>query len=310
MKLAKFLFVGFLAIAYSSSFAGSKNSAAPQETEHWVQNGDTKIYVWEKFTGKPGNKPVIVLAHGSATAGKESFDLQVPGKPDMSLMDVLAKQGFDVFALDTRGFGRSDHPKSHFTTADASKDLNATVDYIMKLRNVPKVSLLAWSWGTQYGGMFVMANPQKVDRYISYAQMGIDSPDIAKRRQNINLYRNQVYTQIPEAGWHSRFYSLTPKEANFPEAASAYAKAAAAIELNTPTSPQLDMVTILPMLNPKLMTVPTMLIHGEYDDVVDVRQLVPFFEQLPNPNKRYVSVPDAGHMMMYQKGYKIFQQSL
>ena len=47
--------------------------------EHWVENADTRIYVWEKFTDKPTGKKIVVLAHGSATAGKESFDLQVPG---------------------------------------------------------------------------------------------------------------------------------------------------------------------------------------------------------------------------------------
>jgi pimeloyl-ACP methyl ester carboxylesterase len=33
--------------------------------------------------------------------------------------------GFDVFALDTRGFGRSTHPDAHMTTKEASEDLNA-----------------------------------------------------------------------------------------------------------------------------------------------------------------------------------------
>ena len=102
--------------------------------EHWVNNGAIRLYVWEKYVGTPKDKPIIVLAHGSATAGKESFDLQVPGKPTYSLMDVLAENGFDVFALDVRGFGRSTHPDGHMTTAEASQDLNAVVDYVLKLR--------------------------------------------------------------------------------------------------------------------------------------------------------------------------------
>ena len=57
------------------------------------------------------------------------------------------------------------------TTAEASQDLNAVVDYVLKLRNAKKVELLGWSWGTQYGGMFVMNQPAKVDRYVSFAQM-------------------------------------------------------------------------------------------------------------------------------------------
>ena len=84
--------------------------------EHWVEHAGLKLYVWEKYVGSPAGKPVVVLAHGSGTAGRESFDLQVPGKPSYNLMDVLAREGFDVFAPDIRGFGRSTRPEGHMTT--------------------------------------------------------------------------------------------------------------------------------------------------------------------------------------------------
>ena len=160
--------------------------------EHWVARDGIKLYVWEKYTKSPAGKSIAVLAHGSATAGKESFDLQVPGKPSYSLMDFLAREGFDVFALDTRGFGRSTHPDGHLTTQEASEDLNAVVDYILRLRNAKRVNLLGWSWGTQYSGMFIMAHPEKVARYVSFAQMHVDSVDIAKRRPRIEAFRNGV----------------------------------------------------------------------------------------------------------------------
>jgi pimeloyl-ACP methyl ester carboxylesterase len=278
--------------------------------EHWVDNGNIRLYVWEKYVENPAVKPVIVLCHGSATAGKESFDLQVPGKTSYSLMDVLAQSGFDVFALDVRGFGRSTHPDGHMTTMEASQDLNAVVDYIIKMRDVKKVNLLVWSWGTQYGGMFVMAQPAKVERYISYAQMHLNSPDIAKRRPRVEAFRKDAYISIPEAGWKPRFYSMTPAEANDPEVVDAYANEAARVEVKSPTGPQLDMVTIMPMINPRLMSVPTMIIHGQYDDVADLEGLLPFFAQLPNPAKKYVVVPDAGHMMHLQKGHRFFQHEV
>ena len=296
-----------LAIAGLSAMASED---AIVSAEHWVQNGDVRIYVWEKRPGAVHNKKVIVLAHGSATAGKESFDLQVPGYADVSLMDVLARAGFDVFALDTRGFGRSTHPEAHMTTAQASSDLNAVVDYVLHLRALEKVDLLAWSWGTQYGGMFVMAHPEKVRKYIAYAQMHLDSPDLAKRRQKIGDYKAHAYVEIAEAGWKPRFYSMTPASDNIPAIVEAYARTAAATEKKTPTGPQLDMVSIMPMLNPRLMNVSIMLIHGEHDDVADTVGLLPFFQALPNPDKRYVIIPQAGHMMMFQKGRQQFQHAV
>lgn len=302
--------VGFTLTIY---LLGSLTPSAAQEAigvEHWVEHAGIRLYIWEKYVESPSGKPVVVLAHGSATAGKESFDLQVPGKPSYSLMDFLAREGFDVFALDTRGFGRSTHPDTHMTTKEASEDLNAVVDYVLKLRGVQKVNLLGWSWGTQYGGMFVMAHPEKVAKYVSYAQMHVNSPDIAKRRPRIEAFRKNPYISIPEAGWKPRFYSMTPAEANDPEVVDAYAKAAAQVEVKTAMGPQLDMVTIMPMINPRLMPVPTMIIHGEYDDVADLDGLLPFFQQLPNPYKRYVVIPNAGHMMHLQKGHQVFQHEV
>jgi pimeloyl-ACP methyl ester carboxylesterase len=60
------------------------------------------------------------------------------------------------------------------------------------------------------------------------------------------------------------------------------------------------------MADPTRITVPTLMIHGQYDDVADTAGLLPFFARLPNPEKRYVVVPDAGHMMHLQAGRHVF----
>ena len=308
--MRKNILIALIGVCLVLATIGTAASQTINGTEHWVNNGNIRLYVWEKYMGSPAGKPIVVLCHGSATAGKESFDLQVPGKATYSLMDVLAPAGFDVFAPDVRGFGRSTHPEGLMTTMEASLDLNAVVDYILKERKASKVYLLGWSWGTQYGGMFVMAQPGKVEKYASYAQMHLNSPDIAKRRPRVDIFRQNPYITIPEAGWKPRFYSMTPADANDSEVVDAYAKAAAQVELKSPTGPQLDMVTIMPMINALLMPVPTMIIHGQYDDVADLQGLLPFFSDLPNPYKEYVVVPNAGHMMHLQKGHRIFQQAV
>ena len=196
------------------------------------------------------------------------------------------------------------------TTAQAKDDLRAAVDYVLKQRDASRVNLLGWSWGTQYGGMFVMEHPEKVERYASYAQMHVNSPDVAKRRARIDAFRSNPYVTIPEAGWKPRFTSMAPASINEPEVVDAYAKAAAAAESRTATGPQLDLATILPMVNPRLVSVPTMIIHGQYDDVADTDGLLPFFAQLPNPQKKYVIVPEADHMMHLQKGHMLFQHEV
>jgi len=281
-----------------------------QGTQHWVLHDGLRLFVWEKYQGSPQGKPVLVLAHGSATAGRESFDLRVPGHPEYSLMDFLARRGFDVFAPDMRGFGSSTKPEGHLTTEQAASDLNAVVDHILKLRGVAQVQLLAWSWGTQYSGQFVMAQSQKVARYAAYAQMHATSPDLKARRERLATFQRAPYIRISEPGWKLRFNSMTPETVNDPLVMDAFAKAAALVETKSPTGPQVDLLTRQPLIDASKITVPTMLIHGQYDDVADLDGLWPFFKALPNPDKQYTVVPEGGHMLHLQKGYARFQRAV
>jgi hypothetical protein len=133
-----------------------------------------------------------------------------------------------------------------------------------------------------------------VAKYVSYAQMHVNSPHLAKRRPRLEAFRKTPYISIPEAGWKPRFSSMTLAAVSEPEVGEAYAKAAVRVEGKTPTGPQLDMVTLMPMLNPRLMPVPTMLIHGEYDNVADLDGPLPFFQQLPNPYNEVRGYPQCG----------------
>lgn len=281
-----------------------------QGAQHWVVQEGLRLFIWEKYQGGPQGKPVLVLAHGSATAGRESFDLKVPGHPEYSLMDFLARRGFDVFAPDMRGFGSSTRPEGHITTEQAAGDLNDVVDFICKLRGVAQVHLLAWSWGTQYGGQFVMAQPAKVKRYAAYAQMHAQSPDLLARRERLATFQRAPYIRISEPGWKLRFNSMTPEEVNDPVVMDAFARSAALVEIKSPTGPQVDLLTRQPLIDATKITVPTMMIHGQYDDVADLEGLLPFFTALPNPDKQYTVIPEGGHMLHLQKGYARFQRAV
>jgi hypothetical protein len=107
----------FLAIC-TLSFAGCQSMPSADESiggaEHWVQSASgldgkpLKLYVWEKrpTAVDPStfakSRKVVLLAHGAGTPGRIAFDLQVSEKSaaTYSLMDYLAGQGFDVFAVD------------------------------------------------------------------------------------------------------------------------------------------------------------------------------------------------------------------
>ena len=50
----------------------------------------------------------VLFVHGSSISGTQTFDLQIPGRPECSAMDTFARRGYDVWCVDCEGYGRSD----------------------------------------------------------------------------------------------------------------------------------------------------------------------------------------------------------
>src|SRR5215510_486677 len=78
-----------------------------------MKNKIAKIYVREKTkpstTLRTSNlaEHVVLFVHGAGTPAEVAFD--VPHQ-DYSWMAYLANAGFDVFSMDTSGYGRSTRP--------------------------------------------------------------------------------------------------------------------------------------------------------------------------------------------------------
>ncbi len=173
-------------------------STAPSMTGQLAQ-----IYVRERveagvaLRGRPAADRVALFIHGAGTPAEVAFD--VPYQ-DYSWMAYLARAGFDVFALDTTGYGRSSRPAAmsdpcnlasaaqaqfvprlipapcaatfpHGATTIASDwdDIGAVVDYVRALRGVDKLALLAWSLGGPRSGGYTVLHPEKVSKLVLLA---------------------------------------------------------------------------------------------------------------------------------------------
>ena len=174
------LFALFLAAA-SVVHSNGQTKAAPhpstsiasiQKREAYVMRDGLRIYLWEKYredqeqpfasTGK-----VALLVHGGTRSGRSLYDLQIR---DYSLMDFLAQNGYDVWAIDSHGYGHSDKTaKDWVDSHSAAADIAAAVEHITKLRGVSKINLLGGSAGTQRVGVFAMEHPEKVGKLVLYA---------------------------------------------------------------------------------------------------------------------------------------------
>ena len=118
----------------------------------------------------------VLYVHGATYPASTAFDLPLGG---LSWMDYLAQRGYDVYLLDIRGYGKSTRPKEMSEKADANppivrgdtavKDIGAVVDFILKRRNIPRLSLIGWSWGTTTMATYTTQNAAKVERLVLYA---------------------------------------------------------------------------------------------------------------------------------------------
>jgi len=310
LQLLTFCFVSLLAACASVERA----PVTIQGTEHSVQSASAldgkplTLFVWEKRRADLDAKrvsetgKVVVLAHGAGTPGHVFFDLQVPGVtgPTHSLMDYLAARGYDVFTLDYQNYGRSQgHSCGRcVTTQVATNDINAVVDYVLAQRGVKQVYLLGWSWGATTTSLFSIQHPDKVRRLVLYAPPAWRGP----------------LNNIPEPTGEFRPVSaerlrnlFTPGMVD-PAAVDAFVARAAKFR-QSPTGVMVDLLRRMPLTDPKLIKVPTMIILGEKDRLTPISQihLPTFFAELANNDKQFTIVPGAGHALALEAPRTRFQ---
>ncbi|MET0165636.1 MAG: alpha/beta fold hydrolase, partial [Vicinamibacterales bacterium] len=122
----------------------------------------------------------VVYVHGATYPASTAFDLKLDG---LSWMEYIASRGYDVYLLDLRGYGKSSRPKEMSEPAAknpplvrgeiAVKDIGTVVDFVLARRNIPRVNLLGWSWGTILMATYATQNNAKVERLALYAPVWI-----------------------------------------------------------------------------------------------------------------------------------------
>ncbi|MGD9590165.1 MAG: alpha/beta hydrolase [Pyrinomonadaceae bacterium] len=274
--------------------------------DHYVISNGLRIYLWEKYqtsqlkTIQRTNK-VVLLVHGATWTGRPDFDLQIR---DYSLMDFLAKHGYDVWAIDIHGYGRSEKTDKDWSdTESAARDIGAAVDHITKLRGVEKISILGWSWGTQTSGLYAMRSPQKVNKLVLYAMAWKGRPVPS----NVSPPKEQYRTNTEEAA-RSDFIAGQYEQ----DVVDLYVKEALAEAPRSPNGVRVDFLTPgkLPILVPEEIKVPTLIIYPEKDFLASEAETLEFFNKLGTKYKTYSALPSGGHAILLEKNYRMFQQTV
>ncbi len=274
--------------------------------EHWTRKGDVRLFLWDKTAGNPNNKlGTVLFVHGSSMASQPTFDLQVPGRPYSSAMDFFAERGFDTWCVDMEGYGRSDkHRDISSNIADGADDLAAATDYIMKVRGVKRFLVYGISSGALRAAMFAERHPERVARLAldAFVWTGEGSPTLEERRKKLPQFLNMKRRPIDRAFVRSIFERDHPGCAE-DRVIEAFAEAVIALDDSVPTGTYVDMCAKLPLVDPEKISVPTLIMRGQFDGIAGFDDLVEFFKRLPNPDKQFAVMAGISHASFQQINY-------
>jgi pimeloyl-ACP methyl ester carboxylesterase len=273
-------------------------------SEHWTTKGDVRLFLWRKAPAA-ASAGTILFVHGSSMASQPTFDLQVPGRPDSSVMEWFAARGFDTWCADHEGYGRSDKKRPiNCDIANGAEDLAAVSEHVLGNSAAKKLLVYGISSGALRAAAFAQQHPERVARLAldAFVWTGEGSPTLEERRKRLPEFKSKNRRPIDHAFVQSIFARDHPGTAD--EATiNAFAKAILALDDSVPTGTYVDMCSRLPLVDPARVTVPTILMRGQWDGIAGFDDLLEFFRRLPNPDKQFVVMPGISHASFQQKNY-------
>jgi pimeloyl-ACP methyl ester carboxylesterase len=273
--------------------------------EHWTHKGEVRLFLWEKFVGTPVGKPAMLFVHGSSMASQPTFDLHVPGRPDSSVMDWFARRGFVCWCVDMEGYGRSDKSRDIYCDiANGADDLAAATDYIGDTRGIGSFATYGISSGALRAALFAQRHPDRVARLAldAFVWTGEGAPTLAQRRKKLPEFLASKRRPIDRAFVYSIFERDHPDTAE-KRVVDAFAEAILALDDSMPNGTYIDMCSKLPVVDPLAITVPTLVLRGQYDGIAAFDDLIAFFKLLPNADKQFTVMAGISHASFQQKNY-------
>ena len=285
--------------------------------EHWTHKntpeGDIKLFLWEKkASSKVPHAGSIFFVHGSSMASQPTFDLHVEGRPYSSAMDWFADHGFDTWTMDNEGYGRSDkHRNINFNISNGADDLEAGSAYILERSKDSTLLMYGISSGALKAALFTERHPERIARLAldAFVWTGVGSHTLEQRKKKLPEFLAQNRRPIDRAFVHSIFQRDHPDTAD-KATVEAFADAILTLDDSMPTGTYVDMCSKLPLLEPKKIPVPTIILRGEYDGIAGLDDLIDFYKLLPNMNKQFSVMAGISHASFQQKNYMMVYQIL
>jgi len=272
---------------------------------------------------------VLVLAHGLTTPGFIAFDTPCDG---CSMMRFFALAGWDVFALDYEGYGRStrqpsmeypeafpDAPPPTLTEVDVD-DLGRVVDWVRDTRGVGKVHLLGWSLGaSRTAPIYTIQHADRVAKLVlfapAYRSLG---PVFEPGRANAESSKaKKVLLTRPSLAGFIRFGAK--EEGLIPGGFEAYRdgmlggdprSAEFGGQIRYPAGRLYDFLRANPQFDASRVTVPTLIIRGTQDTFGSTEDGQKLLSELGASTKKFVEIPNGSHNLPFEKVNRLFYQTV
>jgi pimeloyl-ACP methyl ester carboxylesterase len=210
------------------------------------------------------------------------------------------------------------------STETAAHDYGVAVDYILKKRGVSKIDVMGWSWGTSIVGLYTSEHNAKVDRLVLYAPQWIRTEPPAANQPPLGAYR-----LVSKDSAKERWLKGVPadKQADLipPGVFDAWANATWATdpESSKHSPPMLRATNGVgedsrnywsagkAQYDPGKITVPTLILHAEWDADLPSYLAQNYFKQLKNtPYKRMIELSEGTHTVIMEKNRMQFFHEL
>ena len=203
------------------------------------------------------------------------------------------------------GYGRSDKSRDiPCDIANGADDLAAATDYMRRARGVERVMAYGISSGALRAALFAQQHPRRVSRLAldAFVWTGEGAPTLEQRRKKLPEFVARNRRPIDRAFVQSIFARDHAACAE-PRVVEAFADAILALDDSMPNGTYVDMCSKLPVVDPSSITMPTLVLRGQYDGIAAFDDLIDFFKRLPNPDKQFSVLAGISHASFQQKNY-------
>jgi alpha-beta hydrolase superfamily lysophospholipase len=205
--------------------------------------------------------------------------------------------------MDHDGYGRSGSSGNNSDIASGVDDLKAAMPVVAKETGHAKLHFYGTSSGGIRAGAFAQAQPEHVDRLVisAFTYKGNGAAEIERRRKRIEQLRASNRRKRDAA----MIRSIFTRDGHPGTTDPAVPEAIIAMEMKfgdtIPTGTYLDMAANLPIVDPKKVQSPVLMLRGVWDGNSTNEDLLDFYSQLPNGDRQFVILPNTAHSPGYGK---------